>query len=358
MATICCAWIVLVLLPITLINSRIASASSPLKKTKSYPTLHGLQSDVWVQAAPLVVAVACRDGLALVAVASPSSTSSGSDDEPLLYYNVVDEIVASENATTNIIDIPTDTDGNDDTNCSFFDLPDFYTGPCRIQSIGKVGATAFVSCGWKADGYIRLLNAARELAGTERTMFGEESNSILPMQLSLFMAQCAVSERVRALSCAALVGYMSDADNSSISSSPNEVRRYGCLWFVDVTGAYHVRAHSMGGGQVSITAESGKEPSIECVADVVNEELLTIIRQSDNSTGTRSLPYFNMTTEEALVVVVDIMSSKKSKINTPSGQLVPPGTRLEIASLQFKSQRSCMIRKRVVSVWGRRKRRK
>jgi hypothetical protein len=358
MVAIRCSWIKVAV--VAWIYGRIASASSSLKKSKSYPELHGLQPDVLVQTAPLVVAVACRDGVALVAAVSPSSASSSRDDEPLLYYNVDDEIVTSENATAGFIDAPTEPDVDPDDMCPFLDLPDSFVGPCRIQSISKLGATAFVSCGWKADGYIRLLNAARELASNERNTFGEESNSILPIQLSLFMAQCAVSERVRALSCAALVGYLSDADSTSSNESPELSRKHGCLWLVDVTGAYPVRAHSMGGGQVSIAAEGNKEPSIEQVADVINEELLTIFRQSDvsneNSTSARSLPYFNMTTEEGLEVILDIFSSKKAKINTPSGQLLHPGTRLELASVQFKSQRSCMIRRRVASVWGQRKR--
>jgi hypothetical protein len=177
-----------------------AAASYKSTATSSYPPLHGLQPDPLVQSAPLVVAVACRDGVAIVAaassvhqfVSSKSATSFSNDIEPLLFYSASDEIDTRMERTSNA------TTNNDiDDNCPFTDLPDSFTGPYRIQSIGMTGATAFVSCGWKADGYIRLLHTARDLADAERATFGEECNQILPAQLSLFMAQCVVSERVR-----------------------------------------------------------------------------------------------------------------------------------------------------------------
>jgi hypothetical protein len=201
--------------------------------TTTYPAkLHGIERDPFVQSAPLVVAIACRNGVVIVSATSPSTTSDlptwnfhneSCDSEPLLYYNANDIIETRKskfrtdgNSSSNSSTIATDIDESNVTNDTdgypFLDLPDTFAGPYRIQSIGATTVkehgstpattttttTAFVSCGWKADGYIRLLNMARDILDTERSTFGEECNvAILANQLSLYMAKCAVSERVR-----------------------------------------------------------------------------------------------------------------------------------------------------------------
>jgi hypothetical protein len=182
----------------------LTGASSSTKTVPSFPQLHGIQADPLVQAAPLVIAIACRDGVAVVAATSTtqseSSTLGSSDVEPLLYFNADDIINLKRNSNTTITNDSNKTISDeviDENRCTFLDLPDQYAGPYRVQSLGISGTTAFVSCGWKADGYIRLLSAARDIIDMERSTFGEECNAILPEQLSLFLAQCAVSERVR-----------------------------------------------------------------------------------------------------------------------------------------------------------------
>jgi hypothetical protein len=200
----------------------LIKASKRSDTISSYPQqLLGIEQDPFVQAAPFVIAVACRDGVAIVAGTSPPPSTKrqqqqeqsldGCDDEPLVYYDLDDEEAEMNSAldnnsesihcneTTHISNYEDNSTLNDENNTySFLDLPDSYTGPYRIQSIDqKSTVTSFVSCGWKADGYIRLLNAARDIVDNERYIFGEVcSTSILADQLSLYMTQCAVSERV------------------------------------------------------------------------------------------------------------------------------------------------------------------
>lgn len=187
--------------------------------TNTYPQpLHGTGRDPFVQNAPLVIAVACRDGVVVVAATEPSSYNvdkqqkekmnlSITDSEPLMYYNA-DEIRETshpdQTPNNDTVTIEQYDNGEDDDNDGypFLDLPDTFAGPYRIQSVASSssgdGATLFVSCGWKVDGYIHLRNAARDIFQNERNTFGDTELN-LPLfanQLSLYMAQCAVSERV------------------------------------------------------------------------------------------------------------------------------------------------------------------
>ena len=199
--------------------------------TSTYPQrLHGMERDPFVENAPLVIAIACRDGVAIVAATEPTSvllssstatTSSSAvqnhqqlsknlgivDSEPLMYYNA-NEIrkLLRTNPTTNTT-TTIDDDDDDDTGYPFLDLPDTFAGPYRIQSVtsdNHRSSTFFVSCGWKVDGYIQLRNAARDIVNSERYTFGmvddeEISIPLLANQISMYMAQCAISERVPCL---------------------------------------------------------------------------------------------------------------------------------------------------------------
>jgi hypothetical protein len=137
---------------------------------------------------------------------------------------------------------------------------------------------------------------------------------------------------------------------------------HGCLWFVDVTGAYSVRAHCMGGGEASVRTTETESKTIP-FADVINQQLLGHMRSLDNRSNftnvqesTQSRPYMNITTDEAFVFILDLLSSKK--IQTSGASLVPPRTRLEIVSIRRKSQSPTrMIRHRVSDIWGKKKKR-
>jgi len=137
--------------------------------------LHGITPDKFVLAAPLMVAAVCRDGIVIAAA------HTSLDDEPLLYH------CFSEGQQQKIDHL-------------FQDLPTNYGGPFRIQPIDAYGTT-LVCTGWRAD-CENLVSRCRGLATIEINRFGKPSSDhmygrYLAIELSFYMAQCAVSERVR-----------------------------------------------------------------------------------------------------------------------------------------------------------------
>jgi hypothetical protein len=145
----------------------------------SFP-LAGVAPNPFVSAAPLIVAAVCSDGVVLVAVHTNFA------NEPLLLDEA--DMVASD-------------DNKNQTNTTTLqDLPKGYRGPFRIYSVDGFG-TGLVCAGWRADGQI-LAQYCRSLASEEVDVFGvprpnADYGSYLASEASLWMAQCAVSERVR-----------------------------------------------------------------------------------------------------------------------------------------------------------------
>jgi hypothetical protein len=143
------------------------AAASSLANNNDMPGRAGIDS--FVTAAPMVLGAVCKDGVALIA----AHTSSA--EEPLLY---------------SIHPQPSDD--------WFLDLPENYAGPFRIRSVDRFG-TAFVACGWRADGDY-LFEKIKEVAATEILKYGSPSmthyRKYLASQLSLCMAQCALSDQV------------------------------------------------------------------------------------------------------------------------------------------------------------------
>jgi hypothetical protein len=132
--------------------------------------------------------------------------------------------------------------------------------------------------------------------------------------------------------------------------------KYGCLWFIDVTGAYPVRAHCMGGGTISIrksvngNKNTNSETKSLLFADIINNELLNQLKLKTAS-STPVSPYFDITIDEAYVMILDLLSTKDSSILTPSNTLIPFKSRLELAYIS--SQRPTrMMRKRISTIWG------
>ncbi|GKY93205.1 hypothetical protein MPSEU_000288300 [Mayamaea pseudoterrestris] len=279
-------WIVAILLA-TDATLRFAQASSTASKDSNskFPK-PGIKADSFVQASPLVCAAVCGDGVLVVA-----AHVNVDDSEPLLYYSSND---AADSAT----------DNSNDANGSFIDLPPNFQGPFRIHS-GDTRGTCLASAGWRADGDA-LLRKCRRVADEERATYGDETSPLyvrfLATELSLYLAQCEVSERTRTLACASLL------------ASPTEV------WLVDSTGAHCVRALCIGGGGTS----DGK-----LVSDAVNQQLV----EHDWET---------MTTNAALKTLLQILSgtSEHEHIDdsNPAPRLVPVNTRLEVASVESSSK--------------------
>lgn len=156
----------------------VLSNGNPCYAAAAPPTGSNTARDKFVEASPLIVAVACSNGVALVAAHTA--------DVPLLY------------------DDDDEDDGNgsgDETACFFRDLPMSFAGPFRLQTIGSSsGSAAMLTAGWRSDA-ARLLDAARSMDGEYREALGERSTPYtLAANLSRYMAICAGTEGVRSTS--------------------------------------------------------------------------------------------------------------------------------------------------------------
>ena len=171
-----------------LLSSAASSSTSPqtssrssIEENESFK-VEGIQPDKFVQAAPLVIAAVCSDGVAVIAAHTLD------ENEPLLYFSSADQgsHPRSELSTPST---------------PLLDLPESFGGPFRIQTIDAYGTT-LLATGWRADCDF-LVEQAREMAAAEQLRHGTPSDSssfyvsLLARELSLFMAQLAVSEGVR-----------------------------------------------------------------------------------------------------------------------------------------------------------------
>ncbi|GKY94151.1 hypothetical protein MPSEU_000381200 [Mayamaea pseudoterrestris] len=278
-------WMIAILLA-TDASIHFAQASATSKDSNSKFPKPGIKADSFVQASPLVCAAVCRNGVLVVA-----AHVNVDESEPLLYYSSSHDAASARN-------------NSNDTNGSFLDLPPNFQGPFRIHAVDTRG-TCLVAAGWRADGE-RLLQKCRRLADEERATYGDETSPLyvrfLAMELSLYLAQCQVSERTRTLACASLL------------VSPTEV------WLVDATGAHCVRALCIGGGGTS----DGK-----LVKDAVNQQLL----EHD---------WEFMTMDAALKTLLQILSGtsehEQHDDSSQASRLVPVNTRLEVASVESSSK--------------------
>lgn len=127
--------------------------------------IHELTQDAFVRSSPLIAAMVCNDGIALVA---------SHIDEPLQFE-----------ATSNDEQTPP------------LDLP----SPSYNQKITRLGrsGSALITCGWRADGQGRLLDKARSIIAKNVETFGSEGIDTLPYELSRYLTSCAGSEAVRSV---------------------------------------------------------------------------------------------------------------------------------------------------------------
>lgn len=211
--------------------------------------------DAYVSASPLSVAAVCGDGVALISLHFGLDLKDGVDD------------------TTQKSRLKEESNELFE---AFHDLPLSSRGPLRIEPIHDNGATtnsmmstcslrtppslALLTAGWRTDG-MALSDAARELMVEETSLYclplsvtmgtsvdnGDSTISNGQIShygrriaggLSYYMAKCAFSEGVRSLSTIGLLA----CNNSS----------GGCLYLIDATGSYSVRAHAIGNGASAI----------------------------------------------------------------------------------------------------------
>ena len=220
----------------------VAGSSTPSpSESQKYPFN---KPDKFVDASPLAVAAACRDGVAILALHTAPS------HEPLLMQGKLGSI----NSDTNVDQCAEEGDiAPNDDNTAFeatadnsqshpLDLPGSYRGPFRIDIIDGLG-TALICAGWRTD-CTSLAEKCRSVASEDAALFqGMYIGGSLDIDhgqqiadaATIWMAQCAFSDRVRSLSCVGLL------------ASCGAVGR-GYLWLVDGTGAYRTRAHAVGNG--------------------------------------------------------------------------------------------------------------
>jgi hypothetical protein len=183
--------------------------------------------------------------------------------------------------------------------------------------------------------------------------------------LNLLVALCCTVAQARPLSCASLLafggstrtaykwknGHRVESITTSVSST--SCSRMGCLWLVDETGAYPVRAHCMGGGMTETQRdESDSNSKHESVADIVNRRLQKLWRIHQQSTED-PLPYFDVTTSEGMHILLDLLSppngSKNVVKTSQSEEVLQSRSRLELAVIDANERR--IRRSRLCDVW-------
>lgn len=280
-----------------IVNSVVSSSPSAVKSNNKA----GLaRVDPFVTSAPLIVAVVCSDGVALIALHTAFA------EEPLL-------LDAKDNTgdTSNPTSTPDDpTAAPNTTSVLITDIPRSYRGPFRIYSIDGFG-TGMVCAGWRSHAQL-VADYCRDLATEELQVYGpprmtsthcQEYGRYLAQQTSAWMAYTAILQR-HPWSC---VGLLATCSTSSNDDGADTATLPGCVWLIDATGAYRVRAHAVGGG---------------LLAGIVNQYLLD-----------RPIT----PAEETIRDVLDLVSQQTG--------LVPSGTRVELAVITPDSSRKTKLRR-------------
>lgn len=277
--------------------------------------------DAYVSASPLSVAAVCSDGIALISLHFGLEISS--DD-------------------------------------GFHDLPILSRGPLRIEPIHDNGATAansimtsscslrsppamaLITAGWRTDG-MALSDAARELMMEETSLYclplsvtmGTTSSKghtaiannhqsyygrRIADGLSYYMTKCAFSEGVRSLSTIGLLA----------CNSPG---RGSCLYLVDASGSYRVRAHAIGNGASTIHKRlvSVDFEDISCV-DGLRKLLQIVAEEAGISLSVKPKP------------VKNVSSSTMDEDDNTGTWSIPRNPAVELAVLRNSEERMRRIR--------------
>ena len=239
------------------------SGSSSNRDSNAKPEVVGAKPDPWVSAAPLILGAVCRNGISLVAIHPKAEDGISKED---------------------------DNSKEDDENWI-----ENYRDALRINPIDSEGS-ALLCAGWRTDAEW-LSQKCRGIARDEVQTFGTPSSHLLAEEVSLWMAQCAASDGVRAL---AVVGLLASSA--------------GQLHLVDATGAYRVRAHAVGWG-----------------AKVANRRL-------------RELQFGNMTAEEGVQRLLDLLMEEGDADNDHDWPRLAKNTRVELAVVDTERKRLQRIR--------------
>merc|ERR1712071_561281 len=119
--------------------------------------------------------------------------------------------------------------------------------------------------------------------GSESGSSASDGGRVLADEAALWMAQCAFSGRVRALSCVGLLACCHT--EQTLLSNHNQS---GSLWLVDATGAYQVRALAIGNGASfinkqlcniafhEVSKEEGVQLLIKAISSSLEDDTLSI----------------------------------------------------------------------------------
>lgn len=256
--------------------------------------------DPFVTSAPLIVGAVCSDGVALLALHTSFA------DEPLLLDADETRQESDEDAKeTSAAQVDRNLTNTTSFNAtiSITDVPRSYRGPFRVHVIDGFG-TGMVCAGWRSHGQL-MVDYCRDLAKEELQVFGpprmtttycQEYGRYLAQQTSAWMAYSAIL-RKHPWSCVGLLA----------TCSPTTEDHSGCLWLVDATGAYRIRAHAIGGGGL---------------AGIVNHYL-----------AQRPI----LSAEETLREILDLLAQQTT--------LLPSGTRAELAIIGPDSSKKVKLQR-------------
>lgn len=166
-----------------LLSSSLASSARQQGSAVSDRMPINWMPDPFVEAAPLIVAVSCKNGAVVLAAHTFGS------DEPLLYFSPQHELDEEKRK-----------DPEDKVMPPSYNLPAVYKGPFRIHSVDRFGSV-LACCGWRADCEV-LVGQCRSLTHAELNQFGPPSRNdpsygaMIANDLSSYLAHCAVADGV------------------------------------------------------------------------------------------------------------------------------------------------------------------
>jgi hypothetical protein len=257
--------------------------------------LPGVIPDLFIAVAPLIVGVVCKDGVLLIALHTAFSTDTDDkNDESFLLFK---QQLQQQQQQQQQIQSEERQDSTIPIERQQKDLPRTYRGPFRIYPIDTTNGQIALTCaGWRTDGFY-LKQYLQSVDKKERQVFGslldvDEHGSYLACQASQFLAEICVQDGRRPMSCLGLLAAGGGGGGTTINNNNNNNiggGSGGCLYLVDATGAYRVRAHAVGGGPLlagkmnDILRE--KDWTQFCCADVAKELLCTLFDDLDDETS-------------------------------------------------------------------------
>jgi hypothetical protein len=286
------------------------------------------ERDPFVEAAPLIIAAVCQNGVALIALHHPTP-------DPLIFLDDEDD---RHNEDDGNYFYQNNTETSNTTarhQNGFRDLPHWYAGPFRIHNLNHPSEEPIIlmGSGWRADteqwidhgkNLVRREAALSYIPTIDRKYQLMFSASFLPRyltkELTDFLALKTVSEGIRPYSCA---GLLVTTTTSALSREQKQ------LWLLDATGPYRIRAHALGGGQyVDDQDTQTLDGAVRGTSAVVNSEKLADVVNARLA----QVDWTQFDTEAGLFHILQMLGNLlgPTKSNSETAH-----TRVEIASIEL-----------------------